>query len=93
MLIAAIVLLLVSAGWIALRIRAAYGSFGGREPVTVYDAATWPPFLIAIAAYCLASHSEVTLQGWMYPVIWVASVVVIFGIIKVSMIMGDKPLC
>jgi hypothetical protein len=90
---AAIVLLVVAAGWIGLKVRAAYGSFGGREPVTVYDAATWPPFLIAIAAYWISSTYEMGWPGWMYIVVWVASVVVIIGVIKVSMMMGDKPLC
>ncbi|MFT5526259.1 MAG: hypothetical protein ACI9HK_004233 [Pirellulaceae bacterium] len=89
----AIVLLVVATGWIALKTRSAYCSFGGREPVTVYDAATWPPFLIAIAAYLIASTYEVALPGWSYIAIWVASVVSIIGIIKLGMIMGDKPLC
>ena len=92
MFIAAIVLFVVSALWILLKVKVAYNSYGGRDMEPIYDAATYPPILITIGVFLAVYSYESSLPFWAYLLIWLGTIGVVVGILKLFQILGDKPL-
>lgn len=78
--------------WVLVKLHMAYHSAGGTVMVTVYDAAVYPPILLAGGLYFLLPDYQVNLPYWAYLLIWAALTAAVVGAIRWMQEIGDKPL-
>ena len=86
-------LLVVAAGWIAYKMSVSYNSAGGTAyAVPVYDAAIYPPILIAVGLYLILPGFDIEWSVWIYIAIGLVLIPVIAGGIRLMEEVGDKEL-
>lgn len=84
--------ILVAVIWIVAKLYVAYNSAGGTIMVVVYDAALYPPILIAVGLYFVLPTYDVELAVWIYFAIWAAVTALVAGLIRLMEELGDRPL-
>jgi hypothetical protein len=86
-------LIAIAVGWIAYRMHLSYTSAGGTDFVmTVYDAAFYPPVMVAGGLYFILPSFEVNWSIWTFVGIWIGLAVLVGVAIKLLEVLGDKPL-
>lgn len=87
------VLVVVAVGWIGYKMSVSYNSAGGTAfAVPVYDAAIYPPILIALGLYLILPGWGIEWSIWLYVAIGLVLVPVIVGIIRLMEEVGDREL-
>jgi hypothetical protein len=82
----------VAAIWILFRWYLAYNSAGGTVVVTVYDAAIYPPPLLALGLYFLLPTFGINWAIWVFVVICLATGGLVAAGIRIAEEVGDRPL-
>ena len=86
-------LIVIAIGWIAYKMNVSYNSAGGTAfAVPVYDAAIYPPILIAVGLYLASSSLGIEWPVWIYVAIGLVLIPVVVGSIKLMEEVGDKEL-
>jgi hypothetical protein len=86
-------LLVIAAIWILYKLYISFNSAGGTAyQVPVYDAAVYPPIMVAVGLFCVLRGNEVHWPVWSYVALWLALTGVTAGAIKVLEELGDRPL-
>ena len=86
-------LISIAVGWIGYRLYLSYTSAGGTDfEVPLYDAAYYPPVLLAVGLYFVLSGLDITWSVWVYVGIWLGVAVLVVAAIKLLELLGDKPL-
>ncbi len=86
-------LIAVAAGWFCYKVYVAYTSAGGTDfAMPIYDAAMYPPMMLAIGLYLTLTALEMTYSIWIYVGIWVVATLLAVGLLWLTEQMGDKPL-
>jgi hypothetical protein len=79
--------------WFLYKLYVSYTSAGGTDfALPVFDAALYPPILVAVGLYLVLPAYEVNWSVWIYIAIWVGSTVLAVAAIKLAEFLGDKPL-
>jgi uncharacterized membrane protein len=87
------VLVVVAVGWIGYKMSVSYNSAGGTAfAVPVYDAAIYPPILIAAGLYLVLPSFDIEWSVWTYVAIGLVLVPVIVGVIRLMEEVGDREL-
>ena len=87
------VLIVIAIGWIAYKMNVSYNSAGGTAfAVPVYDAAIYPPILIAVGLYLASPSLGIEWPVWIYVAIGLVLIPVVVGAIKLMEEVGDKEL-
>jgi len=86
------ILIVVAALWLIYKVYLAYQSSGGRMVVTVYDAAVYPPLMVAAGLFWVLPTFGVNLSIWIYIGIAAGLVILAAGCIKIAEEIGDRPL-
>jgi len=83
----------VAAIWFLYKLYVSYTSAGGTDfAMPVFDAAMYPPILVAIGFYLVLGAYAVDWSVWIYIGIWFGSTVLAVATIKLAEFLGDKPL-
>lgn len=83
----------IAVGWIAYKLYVSYTSAGGTDfALPVYDAAYYPPVLLAVGLYFVLSAFQIDWSVWLYVGVWLGSAVLVGVGIKLLELLGDKPL-
>ena len=86
-------LIAVAAGWFFYKVYVAYTSAGGTDfAMPIYDAAMYPPMMLAIGLYLTLTALEMTYSIWIYVGIWVVATLLAVGLLWLTEQLGDKPL-
>lgn len=86
------VLLVIAAGYIALRMRDSYYSAGGTVDVITRDAVLFAPILIAVGLYLVLPGWNVEWPWWGYVLLAFVLLPTIWGLNYLMQELGDKEL-
>jgi hypothetical protein len=93
MMVIGCALLVVAAVWLLYKIYLAFNSAGGTDlMLVVYDAAVYPPLLIAGGLYLVTRACQVQWPIWAYALIWLGTTLLAAGAIRLSEELGDRRL-
>jgi hypothetical protein len=86
-------LIAVATGWFFYKVYVAYTSAGGTDfAMPIYDAAMYPPMMLALGLYLTLTALEMTYSIWIYVGIWVVATLLAVGLLWLTEQLGDKPL-
>lgn len=93
MTIAGFALCAVGLIWIFYKLSVSYSSAGGTAyQVPVYDAAVYPPILLAVGTFLIARGMHLGWPIWVPILVWVVGTAAVAGSIKLLEELGDRPL-
>ncbi len=79
--------------WLFYKMHLSYHSAGGTNLMDpIYDAAVYPPILMAVGLYLVLGALGYDWPYWYYIGIWALAAALFAGLLKGCMAMGDKPL-
>ena len=79
--------------WLIVKMRVSYNSAGGTAGMMpVYDAAYYPPVLIAFGLYWVLRSFEIHWSIWVFVGIWLGLAALFAGAIRLMEELGDKEL-
>jgi hypothetical protein len=91
MMIVGCALLVVALIWVVYKVVLAFNSAGGTDlMLIVYDAAVYPPVLIAVGMFLVFRSREWPI--WVYAIIWLGATLFAAGAIRLSEEIGDRRL-
>ncbi len=86
-------LIAVAIIWFLYKMYVSYTSAGGTDfAMPVYDAALYPPIMVAVGAYLVMQSAGEPWPIWVYVVIAVVTAGLSAGLIRLMEELGDKPL-
>ncbi len=86
-------LIAVAIIWFVYKMYVSYTSAGGTDfAMPVYDAALYPPIMVAVGLYLLMRSGGEPWSIWVYVVIAVLTAGLTAGLIRLMEELGDKPL-
>jgi hypothetical protein len=84
-------LLVIAALWLIYKVVLAFNSAGGTDlMLVVYDAAVYPPLLVAVGLFLVFRSRE--WPFWIYALVWLGSTGLAAGAIRLSEEIGDRRL-
>jgi hypothetical protein len=79
--------------WLVIKLRVSYNSAGGTAGMTpVYDAAYYPPILIAFGLYWVLPTFKINWTIWVFVGIWLGLAALFAVAIRLMEELGDKEL-
>ena len=93
MIIVGYICIAVAVIWLTIKLYVSYSSAGGTAGMSpVYDAAYYPPVLIAFGLYWVLPTFEINWSIWIFFGIWIGLALLFAGGIRLMEELGDKEL-